>query len=132
MCNYAGATGGGTDSVPAIRFNGDTGTNYSDTILRGDGSSATSGRHSSSSYIQISGSNVSNTAWATFKVDVMNYSNATTNKTAISRNSQSDVVVNSVVGLWRNTAAITSITIILASGTFKIGSTFTLYGILAA
>jgi hypothetical protein len=35
------------------------------------------------------------------------------------------------VGLWRNTAAITSITITNA-GTYQIGSTFTLYGIASA
>jgi hypothetical protein len=36
-----------------------------------------------------------------------------------------------VVGLWRNTAAITDIQLFAAASTFAIGSTFTLYGIKA-
>ena len=36
------------------------------------------------------------------------------------------------VGLWRNTAAITSITILLDSGNYAAGTTATLYGILKA
>jgi hypothetical protein len=34
--------------------------------------------------------------------------------------------------LWRNTSAITSVTILTTGNTFTTGSTFTLYGILKA
>jgi hypothetical protein len=63
----------------------------------------------------------------------MNYANGTSHKTALSRASTeggSQVFANT--WLWRNTAAITSIKIEAASGNLDTGSTFTLYGILAA
>jgi hypothetical protein len=37
-----------------------------------------------------------------------------------------------VVGLWRNTASITSMTYSASANNFATGSTFTLYGIAAA
>jgi hypothetical protein len=62
----------------------------------------------------------------------MNYSNATTYKTALARTSE-DGVAAAYVGLWRSTSAITSITIDKGSSdNFASGSTFTLYGIKAA
>ena len=62
----------------------------------------------------------------------MNYSNATTYKTVITRASNANNGVDAVVGLWRNTAAITSINVFLGTGNLDTGSTFTLYGIKAA
>jgi hypothetical protein len=70
----------------------------------------------------------------------MNYSNTTTNKTALVRQNTVDAAdfngALSAVGLWRNTAAITSIAIkairLGSAQNYSIGSTFTLYGIQAA
>jgi hypothetical protein len=64
----------------------------------------------------------------------MNYSNATTYKTVLSRsNVAASASVSANVGLWRNTAAITSIKLyVYPSYNFVAGSTFTLYGIKAA
>ena len=62
----------------------------------------------------------------------MNYSNATTYKTAISRFGSSTYVV-ATAGQWRSTSAITTVSLKAGtSGTFTSGSTFTLYGIQAA
>lgn len=115
----------------ALRYNSDTGTNYSDTSLVGTGSSATSGRNSNSSYAKIgycgtSGQTMMSTA------DIMNYSNSTTYKTCLGRSSNAAGEVQQEVNLWRNTAAITTLTMLVGAGNFAIGSTFTLYGIAAA
>lgn len=117
-----------------IRFNGDTGSNYSSTTLQGNGSSATSGRASSDSsiYIMTKGTGFDPSYLTTGIINIQNYSNSTTYKTVLSR---SGVVRASVgetcafVGTWRNTAAITSFTIISDGGTYATGSTFSLYGI---
>jgi hypothetical protein len=63
----------------------------------------------------------------------MNYANTTTNKSFLARASKGSSGVDLVAGLWRNTAAINSITFYEPGARlFGIGSTFTLYGIAAA
>ena len=118
------------DSDLCIRFNSDTATNYSSTFIYGTGSSAASVRNSSVSRMRI-GRTDAGSAYPNI-IQIQNYSNSTTYKTAISRSQNSSLVLANV-GLWRSTAAITSITIIDENSyNFSIGSTFTLYGIAAA
>ena len=111
-----------------VQFNSDTGSNYSTTYLQGDGSSASSGRESNKSQIIAAYSASANpTAVITH---IQNYSNSTTYKTVLSRSSAASSAVIAYVGLWRSTAAITSIQLKLtATKTFSAGATFTLYGI---
>jgi hypothetical protein len=125
VCNYQLST---NDNFLILQFNSDTGSNYSNTNLFGDGSTATSNRNSSVTAVRAGfyGSAQSNAI-----VNIMNYSNSTTYKTAVSRDNTNTFVV-SRVNLWRNTAAITSIVITTASPNLTSGSTFTLYGIKAA
>ena len=101
----------------------------------GDGSTAGSSRSSNSSKISCSYYGFPPSAASTFGVGIvhiMNYVNATTYKTLIARSNNAGSGVDGNVGTWRNTAAITSVTIFLDSGTFSVGTTFTLYGIKAA
>ena len=120
----------------SVQFNNDTGSNYSVTRLRGDGSTASSNRASNQTYIEIGDQNIStDTAGNIGNVicHIQNYSNATTYKTTLSRANVADVTVRAIVGLWRSTNAITEIDIISSGGNnFISGSTFTLYGIKAA
>jgi hypothetical protein len=134
VSNAAVATAGTSLNM---RFNSDSGSNYSYTNLYGDGSAAGSARGTSATkgyiswYIGLNGSienaNITH---------IMNYSNSTTYKTAISRSNRASASntpgTEAVVSLWRNTAAITSITIAADSGNISLGSTFTLYGIKSA
>jgi hypothetical protein len=119
-----GSTSTATGNV-RVQFNGDTAANYSNTRVLGDGSAASSARDSNvgSSAIGDWG-----TDRCTLVTNFQNYSNSTTNKTILSR-SGSEGYVSAYVGLWRNTGAITSITIFKNSSNFTVGSTFSLYGI---
>ena len=115
----------------SLQFNGDTATNYSDTNIDGNGTTASSARDTSRTamYMGYSGTTGGNMAI----LQIMNYSNTTTYKTALSRNNNAGGNVNSNVGLWRSTAAITSIVVSCYNAVnFATGSTFTLYGIAAA
>lgn len=112
-------------------FNGDTGTNYSITYLIGDGSNAGSSRFSNQGAIGTTPTQI-NTVEHIVIQHIMNYSNTTTNKTMLQRTSQTANAVWQLVGLWRNTAAITSVVLTGSSANFAAGSTFTLYGIKAA
>jgi len=122
-------------SLIRLQFNSDTGNTYSRTVLQGDGSSTTSTRSSSQAHIAI-GEDAGPTTTlgeTAFIVQIMNYSNSTTYKTVLSRENRAGLAVSATVGLWRNTAAITSIDIKQGGAAqFAIGSTFTLYGIAAA
>jgi hypothetical protein len=125
---------------PFIRFNSDTTTNYSYTWLSGDGTSATSGRDTSKAQIGlnlVTGWDTTSTQPGMNIVHIMNYANTTTYKTVLGRSSLASATypgTEAVVGLWRKTPeAINTILISLsAGGTFAIGTTFSLYGILAA
>ena len=124
--------GGGASSIQA-QFNSDTGSNYSFTLLNGDGSSATSARNSNQTQAAIGLGTDAAGEWSSNIVQIMNYSNATTYKTILARAGIAGDRVRAIVNLWRSTSAITSITIINnGATTFVSGSTFTLYGIKAA
>lgn len=124
----------GSTTYVALQFNGDTGTNYSETYMTGNGSAATSARDTSVNATYVYNSGAPTTTGLNVITHIQNYSNSTTNKTLLTRSNNSAAFVNAYVGLWRNTAAITSIVIapVGGSGTYAAGSTFTLYGIKAA
>jgi hypothetical protein len=110
-----------------MRFNGDTGSNYSATVLFGDGSSASSFRESNqTSFYGAFGSAQSNNI-----INIQNYANTTTYKTALTRANMPGVYVFEIAQLWRSTAAINSVTLFVTSGSYNSDVTFTLYGIKA-
>lgn len=120
-----------------LRFNSDTGTNYSHTRIEGEGSAASSNRATSQARMQIAfpyqGTSTSIPSFC--RAHIFNYGGST-NKTVLAEGSSDQNGVGDVgryVGLWRSTAAITSITFDLGGGNgIKAGSMFTLYGIKAA
>lgn len=126
--------GNGSVSID-FQFNGDTATNYSYTVLDGDGATASSNRQTNTTNIQFAGwsRNLNSTTNpSTMIANIMNYSNTTTNKTAVIRSMALGTAgdcVDAFVGTWRSTAAITSITI---RGSVVSGTTYSLYGIKAA
>jgi hypothetical protein len=113
-----------------LRVNGDTSSNYSDTILYGNGSNAGSARHSNLTFTRGWYIPPSSTRGIT-KIDFLNYSNTTTYKTFIGRSDIATTELEASVGLWRSTAAITSISITPQGTSVAAGSTVTLYGIKA-
>lgn len=130
----------GTNAFPYLQFNGDTGSNYSYTQLYGTGTSTGTGRTSNSTQLFNNDVSVKQGAVNSNVVyQIMNYSNSTTHKTSLVRQSTLDAADYNgslaAVGTWRNTAAITSVAIKLTRGgtgyNFSNGSTFSLYGIKA-
>jgi hypothetical protein len=110
----------------------DSGTNYSYTYLVGDGSGTASGRgaNSTKGFLSLS-SDVVAKQYQTI-TNFQNYSNTTTNKTFLTRYSDSAIYAAAVVNLWRSTAAINIITVYGDGANIPAGSTFSLYGIAAA
>lgn len=119
------------------RYNNDTNSNYSGLGLSGTGTGASSGRYTNGSFHQLigwaigQGSGLTNMGIVYF----MNYSNTTTFKTIIVRDSNTQTSGGTQLGshLWRSTSAINSISLTGINNRFLTdGSTLTLYGILKA
>ena len=121
-CNFSTRVGNGSI---------DSGTNYSYTRLYGNGSSTASSNSSNDSFLTANitvGSSGSNSV-----IEIMNYSNTTTYKTALHRFNDAGAIVFAIVGMWRNTAAINQVQLYSTNGTnFGSGTVATLYGIAAA
>jgi hypothetical protein len=123
---------------PSLRFNGDTATNYSQSTVRGTGSAYQNSNEASVNYMNVAeGGALSSTIPSLVEADIFSY-RGSTYKAALGRFSNdlngSGIVTNSV-GVWRSTAAITSVSIFDCNGNstaFAIGSVVTLYGIKAA
>jgi hypothetical protein len=127
-----------------IWFNGDgSGTTYSSSTLYYNGSTIAATRNSNTAKLNFGTnggqpfSNASRFGLNTY--NIQNYSNSTTYKTVLGTTRSSSggytgaAEIDLATGLWRNTAAITSIEIgVDNSKTMQIGSSFTIYGIKAA
>lgn len=114
-----------------IRFNGDSGSNYSWTNLSGDGSSAASSRSSSQTLARVGSITTGGPHYALF--DVMSYANTNVYKTYLSAAGRDQNAVYRFVGLWRDTSAITSLTVLTTTGVnLSSGLSVSLYGIKAA
>jgi hypothetical protein len=127
--NYKANNGG---KYLTMTLNGDSATNYSRTELLGNGTSATSQRLINEPYAYLSSVFAPTGEWATFLVNLNNYSNSTTFKTILTRGNNISSGATAVVNLWRSTTPITTILLTALGSGYDVGSTFTIYGIKAA
>lgn len=132
------STGAPTVQGGTMRINGDTGSNYSHTILYGTGSGVGSHRifGTNASRMRVFG-DVPTSGFQFSRITLMSYANTNVNKTVLNEHGSavSGDTVGRIVGLWRSTAAITSVTLFSnddGADSFTSGSTFALYGIKAA
>lgn len=118
---------------PWMRFNGDGGSNYSVTTLWGNGTTAGSVQFSNQNQIRLNYATDPAAGGGTYLIiNIQNYSNTTTRKTALSKIGLASDAVDTVVGLWRNTSAINEVSFSLANSvSYGTGTTFVLYGIKA-
>lgn len=120
-----------------VTFNGDTGTNYSITTMYGNGSTGGSNRVSNANQLRLGESWVqagSTTIPTLGIMDIFSYSGSTNKTTLMAGSAEKGSVggLSREVGLWRSTAAITSITLTASGGFYNAGFTATLYGIARA
>lgn len=115
-----------------LQFNSDTSgssTNYSSTVVYGE-ASAGSARATNNYNVRVV--NNANQANNMMTCSIMNYANSTTYKSVLARNGGATYGTYATAGLWRSTAAITSVVVYGDSGNLASGTTLTLYGIAAA
>jgi hypothetical protein len=128
-----------TTSAPyiSLTFNSDTASNYSSTHLEGNGTTASSNRFTADTKMYF-GYNVTSTSTSLGMavINIMNYTNTTTFKTALGRVSISGGTfpgTSTTVGLWKKSPeAIYEVTVQNNAGNLPSGTVLTLYGVKAA
>jgi hypothetical protein len=118
-----------------LRFNGDAASNYNNHGVFGTGSSVSS-YYFADTYIGLgsfSAGNATANAFGAGVIDILDAYETTKNKTVRSlAGSQTTPQMSLRSGLWRNTAAVSSITLLDPTSNLVTGSRFSLYGIKAA
>ena len=130
---FLGSVSSGSGDL-ALRFNSDTGSNYS-TIFLSSQAGGISGTSTSASSITVTEYTYLDTTRNTLSItNIFNYANSNVHKSISTRGNKTGYGVETKIGMWRNTNAITSITAFSTGSNpnFTTGSTFTLYGITAA
>jgi len=118
-----------------LRFNGDTGSNYAEHVLYGNGSSVASGAGTSQTFMSaatITGNTAAANIFGSGVIDILDFSQTTKNKTLRSLSgNQAQPFIQLRSGLWASTAAVTSINLFSANGATNLltGSRFSLYGL---
>lgn len=126
------STTGSSVNQYRIRFNNDTASNYSNTQINGNGSTAASSRDTTQTELYVGLLSQTSAQAETSIFQVMNYSNATTYKTLLARgNSSSGGYVSANVGLWRKTPEVINRLDIYGPSGETVTGTFSLYGIAA-
>lgn len=119
------------DNAVKGAFNGST-SNFSQRIVFGNGSSAASNTPSNNTLCYMNFSSDTASVFANSEIYIPNYTGST-NKSFSSDSAQENNATTSyqilLAGLWSQTAAITSITLSNASGSFAQYSSASLYGI---
>lgn len=122
-----------------IRFNSDSGANYSYRLLRSDGSGTSSSSLSAQTYLQAghfaSRSTYTANTFGSGSIYIPNYTSANQKSISVdsvNENNATQAETMLVAGLWTGTAAINSITVYpdIGYGEYATNSTFTLYGVL--
>lgn len=124
-------TPSGHNTGSGLQLNSDTSysTNYSRTVLTGNGTSASSFRNNGSSNPTANHDLGALRPNGNLIAQFMNYSNTTTNKTILSRANGAANDVTALVMLWQSTSAITSFVFTTDGGNLSTGATFSLYGV---
>lgn len=129
------AISGSSNTAPVLTFNNDTGTNYSVTTFNGNGASTYSSSQTSASniYPNYTVGFINTTYFALYDFNIFSYKESNYKTVLVANSGDKNGSGNSTfaVGLWRNTAAITSLTITVGT-TMASGTTAQLYGIKAA
>jgi hypothetical protein len=119
-----------TDRLVEVRFNGDSGSNYSQVRALGFASSTNSSSSTLTSFGLFYSDTGLGTTQSTSILQLMDYSATDKHKTMLNRVGGGTTWVEMRAGRWANTAAITSANFFI-DGNFATGTTLSLYGVIA-
>jgi hypothetical protein len=114
-----------------LRFNGDTGNNYNRATIQGTGSVASQNLSNNAAFMRLNGNGDLATDFShTAIIHINEYSRTDRHKNVLAR-TNSTHGVDATSGRWASNSAVTSVTIYPSTGSFELGSTFALYGIVS-
>lgn len=122
-----------------VRINSDSGSNYANHVLQGNGSAASASADTSITYSYIgiaAGANANSNVFGANVIDILDYANTNKYKTlrnlnGVDNNGDGSVFLKS--GLWQSTSAITSLSFSIEGGAnITQYSQFALYGVKSA
>lgn len=112
----------------AIRLNGDS-ANYSQVIMRGNGSTAAS-FPVSTTYLRMSVNDPASGEYHLGVTEILDFSATDKHKPILSRSDNAADSTGAIASRYASTSAISSISVFMQTGTsFDAGSTFSLFGI---
>lgn len=124
--------GSGGEVLADLRFNGDSGSNYSFRRMRGSSTTASSNTGNTKTVIGTELGFANGSERGSQTMYIMDYSASDRQKTVlITENSRGVYGVAVAAARWTGTAAITSITVRSTTNTFAAGTNFYLYGIVS-
>jgi hypothetical protein len=121
---------GGVDSGAInvlVSFNGDTAANYSAVQMSGTGSAA-DGSGVSGRLLNYFGYMEANLN-TVIKTEIFDFAQTDKHKTYLTRANNAGNGVAALASRWANTSAINTVALSLSGSTFRIGTTFSLYGV---
>ena len=113
-----------------VRFNGDSGSNYTYVSAAGDNANGTYSTAATNTGIIPLPDFADNNAFQHI-YQVMDYSTVDKHKTVLVRAGVSATSPNMVGARWASTSAITSIQVVASANAYTSGTTFSLYGVVA-
>jgi hypothetical protein len=119
----------GTPVNVGMRFNGDSGSNYTSVYMTGTGSSAATGIVSSTNFQLDLYPYPPSSGFNNYIVQMMDYSATDKHKPILVRVNDAGNATEASAGRWASTAAVNSLALTLSN--FNTGSTFNLYGVIA-
>jgi hypothetical protein len=114
----------------SFRVNADSGSNYNNVEMSGNGSTTNTGAGSSgtSGFVDYNAVSISNTVRSTLTLQALDYSATDKHKSFLYRGGNAGSSINASALRWASTSAITSLTFY---GSFAATSTFNLYQIVS-
>jgi hypothetical protein len=124
----------GSNDGLSVRFNGNN-TNYTFRQLYGDGSTFSTNGNGIAAAVgpNVPGAAATSNTFGNAEIYIPNYRNSSNkpyNIDAVGENNATTAIISAIAGLWSNTSAITSVTILSSSSANLVANTtFSLYGI---
>jgi hypothetical protein len=127
--NAKEATSNGASML--MRLNSDSGVNYTNIYINGNGTSGSSNTGSDNAFYLSLSAGMSTTNPSDFIVNIMDYSTTDKHKMILVRNSVPSSNVAASVERWASTSTVSTITLLPFTGSIASGTSAALYGILA-